>query len=73
MTVMSLMDETALAPGTSGLALNSFNILSEPALLQRGPGLHPCYTPRADSTTYQPPPSNANMAFGGSRACRFDA
>ena len=32
MTLMSSMNETALAPGTGGLALNSFRIFSEPAL-----------------------------------------
>ena len=32
MTVMSSMNETALAPGTGGLALNSFRIFSAPAL-----------------------------------------
>ena len=32
MTVMSSMNETALAPGTGGLALNYFRIFSEPAL-----------------------------------------
>ena len=31
-TVMSSMNETALAPGTGALALNSFRIFSEPAL-----------------------------------------
>ena len=65
MRVMSLMNETALAPGTGGLALNSFRIFSEPALYQRGPRLHPCCTPRADST--------ANRSLDGSRACKFDA
>ena len=44
MTVMSSMNETALAPGTGGLALNSFRIFSEPALQQSGPKLHPCCT-----------------------------
>ena len=73
MTVMSSMNETALAPGTGGLALNSFRIFSEPALLQSGPRLHPCCTPRADSTTSKPPPSSANRSFGGSRASKFDA
>ena len=60
MTVMSSMKETALAPGTGGLALNYFRIFSEPTLYQSGPRLHPCCTPRADST--------ANKSFGGSRA-----
>ena len=60
MAVMSLMKETALAPGTGGLAFNFFRIFSEPALYQSGPRLHPCCTPRADST--------ANKSFGGSRA-----
>ena len=32
MTVMLSMNETALAPGTGGLALNSVRIFSEPAL-----------------------------------------
>ena len=32
MDVMSPMNETALAPGTGGLALNYFNILGEPTL-----------------------------------------
>ena len=65
MTVMSSMNETALAPGTGGLALKSFRIFSEPALYQSGPRLHPCCTPRADST--------ANRSFEGSCACKFDA
>ena len=65
MTVMSSMNKTALAPGTDGLAINSFRIFSEPALYQSGPRLHPCCTPRADST--------ANRGFGGFRAYKFDA
>ena len=65
MTVMSSMNETALAPGTGGLALNSFRIFSEPALYQRGSRLHPYYTPRADLT--------ANISLGGSLAYKFDA
>ena len=65
MTVISSMNETVLAPGTGGLALNSLRIFSEPALYQSGPRLYPCCTPRADST--------ANRSFGGSRAYKFDA
>ena len=41
MTLMSSMNKTTLlAPGTGGLALNSFNILSEAVLQQRRPGLY---------------------------------
>ena len=65
MTMMSSMNETVLAPGTGGLALNSLRIFSQPALYQSGPRLHPCCTPRADST--------ANRSFGDSRAYKFDA
>ena len=36
MTVMSSMNETALAPGTGGLALPSFKISREPALQKEG-------------------------------------
>ena len=73
MTVISSMNETALAPGTGGLDLNSFRILRVPELYQRGPKLKPCCTPRADSTTSTPPPSSANNSFGGSRAYKFAA
>ena len=73
MAVMSSMNETVLALGIDELAVNSFSILNEPASWQKGPRLHPCCTPRADSTTSKPLPSNANRSFGGSRAHRFDA
>ena len=66
MTVMSSMNETALAPGTGRLALNSFRIFSEPALYQSGPGLHPSCTPHANPNTSEPPSSSVNRYFGGS-------
>ena len=72
MTVMSI-NETAVAPGTGRLALNSFKTLRESALEQRGPRLYPCYIPRADSTTSKSPPSNANRSGLGSRVYGFDA
>ena len=65
MKTMSSMNETVLAPGTGGSALNSLRIFSQPALYQSGSRLHPCGTPRADST--------ANRSFGDSRAYKFDA
>ena len=49
MIVLSSINDAALARGTCGLFLNSFSILSEPALLQIGPRLKPCSTPPVDS------------------------
>ena len=47
MTAMPFMNETGLVPGTEGLALNSFNTMSEPAMYQRRSRLHPrLYSPR---------------------------
>ena len=73
MTAMSSMNETALAPGIGGVALNCLRISGESALKQRRPRLHDCCDFGADSITSKLPTSKAKRGLGGSRAYRFDA